>query len=267
MNCGAATAFLPNFVGFPSPRGLHSSPVQPGVCPPRRDAAHAPGDVWQARGRRDESAGARAPPCGRCAPSDDGLPARRRTAVSARRGVVVSPAGARFTVRTRSVSVPFDGSPPGHAPSARAELGCPVSAASAASAPASTGGSAAARGPAPARGAAAARCPGATGARPPAVGRARPPGAASRPHRPPGPVPAGGLGHRDDHDHDADRQDDAECDCHGVTLLPFPRNGPRSPPVGPDRCLRFSRDGPMPGRPTRQSRVEELQSFGAGWRP
>lgn len=40
MNCAAATAFLPNFVGFPSPRGLHSSTVQrrraPGArtCPP-----------------------------------------------------------------------------------------------------------------------------------------------------------------------------------------------------------------------------------------
>jgi hypothetical protein len=28
MNCGAATAFLPKFVGFPSLRGLHSSTVQ-----------------------------------------------------------------------------------------------------------------------------------------------------------------------------------------------------------------------------------------------
>ncbi len=29
MNCGRATAFLPNFVGFPSLRGPHSSTVQP----------------------------------------------------------------------------------------------------------------------------------------------------------------------------------------------------------------------------------------------
>lgn len=34
MNCAATTAFLPNFVGFPSPRGLSSSPVQPPRTPP-----------------------------------------------------------------------------------------------------------------------------------------------------------------------------------------------------------------------------------------
>ncbi|MGC0384002.1 hypothetical protein RKD33_004219 [Streptomyces sp. SAI-129] len=33
MNGGAATAFLPNFVAFPSLRGLHSSTVQPGRTP------------------------------------------------------------------------------------------------------------------------------------------------------------------------------------------------------------------------------------------
>ena len=33
MNGASATAFLPNFVGFPSPRGLHSSTVQPGSAP------------------------------------------------------------------------------------------------------------------------------------------------------------------------------------------------------------------------------------------
>lgn len=32
MNYGSTTAFLPNFGGFPSPRGLHSSTVQP-PCP------------------------------------------------------------------------------------------------------------------------------------------------------------------------------------------------------------------------------------------
>lgn len=34
MNCGATTAFLPNFVGFPSPRGLPSSTVQSRRAPP-----------------------------------------------------------------------------------------------------------------------------------------------------------------------------------------------------------------------------------------
>ncbi len=43
MNCGAATAFLPIFVGVPSPRGLPSSTVQPGVRPLRRSAPSAPG--------------------------------------------------------------------------------------------------------------------------------------------------------------------------------------------------------------------------------
>lgn len=33
MNHGATTAFLPNFVGFPSLRGLHCSTVQPGRTP------------------------------------------------------------------------------------------------------------------------------------------------------------------------------------------------------------------------------------------
>lgn len=33
MNCGTATVFLPNFVGFPSLRGLHSSTVQPERTP------------------------------------------------------------------------------------------------------------------------------------------------------------------------------------------------------------------------------------------
>ena len=36
MNCDATTAFLPNFVGFPSPRGLHSSTVQPRRTPGAR---------------------------------------------------------------------------------------------------------------------------------------------------------------------------------------------------------------------------------------
>jgi hypothetical protein len=39
MNSGAATAFLPNFVGFPSLRGLHSSTVQPRRTPRRPERA------------------------------------------------------------------------------------------------------------------------------------------------------------------------------------------------------------------------------------
>lgn len=42
MNGGAVTAFLPNFVGFPSLRGLHCSTVQPRRTPrrPRRTPEH-----------------------------------------------------------------------------------------------------------------------------------------------------------------------------------------------------------------------------------
>jgi hypothetical protein len=42
MNCGATTAFLPNLTCFPSPRGLYSSTVQPGVRPCHGSATHAP---------------------------------------------------------------------------------------------------------------------------------------------------------------------------------------------------------------------------------
>lgn len=42
MNGGAATAFLPNFVGFPSLRGLHSSTVQPRRTPERATDGHEP---------------------------------------------------------------------------------------------------------------------------------------------------------------------------------------------------------------------------------
>src|SRR5437763_11978185 len=45
--CGIYTLSLHDalpiyFVGFPPPRGLHSSTVQPGVRPPRPNAARAP---------------------------------------------------------------------------------------------------------------------------------------------------------------------------------------------------------------------------------
>ena len=54
MNCGAATAFLPNFVGFPSLRGLHSSTVQLWRAP--RRAMVRPGAHREARGRVHASA-------------------------------------------------------------------------------------------------------------------------------------------------------------------------------------------------------------------
>lgn len=42
MNGASVTAFLPNFVGFPSPRGLHSSTVQPGSAPLAHTRAFTP---------------------------------------------------------------------------------------------------------------------------------------------------------------------------------------------------------------------------------
>lgn len=42
MNGASATAFLPNFVGFPSPRGLHSSTVQPRSAPLAHTCAFTP---------------------------------------------------------------------------------------------------------------------------------------------------------------------------------------------------------------------------------
>lgn len=211
MNCGAATAFLPNFVRFPSPRGLHSSTVQ----------------QWRAPGVR--------------------------TCPSAFVGRRARPYAGRVF---------------------RRELSCPVSAASAAAAPAARGP--AARGPASAGRASARRVPpaGVTPASPVvparrAAGRT----ARRRAVRPAGP-PASGTatavpgaapslpgpddGPHDDNEHN-DRQDDA--DDHGVTLLPFPRSGPR----GPFFPFPVLRDWGMPARSTAQSRVEELQSLGAGW--
>jgi hypothetical protein len=73
--------------------------------------------------------------------------------------------------------------------------------------------------------------------------------------RPPGTAPAG-IGHQCPDQYDSDhRQDDAYE--HGVTLLPFP---PKRPPVGAS----LLREAVMPSPLMTQSRVEELQSFGAG---
>lgn len=186
MNCAAATAFLPNFVGFPSPRGLHSSTVQ------RRSA---PG----ARRRPSALVGRRAPSCWDAPPA--GSP-------------VAAPA---------------------------AELGCPVSAASAATAPAARGPASAGRASArrvtpagvppatvvPAAVVAAGRASGRTGRRG-TTRAAGPPAAVAATPAPGGTAllpavlaPADGP---HDHNEQDDRQDDA--DDHGVTLLPFPRSGP-----------------------------------------
>lgn len=141
------------------------------------------------------------------------------------------------------------------------ELSCPVSAASAASAPAAAGRAAPAGRPAarrvPPAGVTAVTpvssvSPVAAGGRGARRGRPRAPGhppaavaAAVRGRGPSSPARALPYG-RDDQDRDH-HQDDA--DDHGATLLPFPRDcGERG----------------MPCRVAGQSRVEELQSFGAG---
>jgi hypothetical protein len=237
MNCGATTAFLPNFVGFPSPRGLHSSTVQPRRAPGARH-----------KGRGAVTSAAR--PRGR----DQPPPARGR--------------GPSLDPRTPTPPRP-------HAPTPPAKFSC-VSAASAAPPAAPAGRPASAGRASPARRVPAARVPpvvtagrtAATGRRspgpagPPAAGAVRPaPRAAAggrtrRALREPDLLAAadGGTQRHDEQDED-DRQD--EADEHGVTLLSFPRS---DPPWAP----RFLRARGMPSRLTRQSRVEEVQSFGAG---
>ncbi len=248
MNGASATAFLPIFVRFPSPRGLNSSTVQPGSEPllPNAPPVHC------------------APPTH---PTHPALPQRR----SARREM--APAGASWcrTVRMRAPGGPAAPCqlPPPVVPdgpdAGPRRTSCPVSAASAAASspaapagrPASAGRAAAARTPRRAAGRAAAPASG----RPPAA-RAAAPGVAARTRtRPPGVRPRGG--HDADDEHDADcRQDDAHN--HDVTLLSFPRS---DPPWAIASRLCFLCEGGMPPPGEGQSRVEELQRLRAGWPP
>ncbi len=68
MNYGAATAFLPNFVRFPSLRGLHCSTVQPGRTPRangvRRSVRAPTGCTAGGRSRRGAGPGPRTGPLG-----------------------------------------------------------------------------------------------------------------------------------------------------------------------------------------------------------
>jgi hypothetical protein len=238
MNCGAATGFLPNFVGFPYLRGLHSSTVQPPLC------AGAAGACAGARLRLPEAVpGGRAtrvrgPP--RCGSIRLGPPRRK--------------------CGDRAAHPPYGPHGPRRTDAAL-ELGCPVSAASAAaSASAAPAGRATAAGVAAAGRAAATAgrrggSPvGRSGRSRTAVTRARqPPGdpptavaatavvaaGAAAARRPPRPAAAAGRRHhvpptssaggqgRPDKDEDDNRQDDA--DDHGFTLPPVP---PKRPPVG-----------------------------------
>lgn len=183
MNSDAVTAFLPNFVGFPSLRGLHSSTVQPRRTPERAKNPRERGDV------------------GVTSRTYERPPGRRKRTFGL-------PAGAHPAVRMR---FPLP------------ELSCPVSAASAASAPASPAGRPTATGRAPSAGGT--RAARRTSGVPRAAGARRSAG--------PPAVPAPALtepGGPDRHGHDDEqaRQHDKGDDGHGhgVTLLSFPRGGP-----------------------------------------
>jgi hypothetical protein len=261
MNCGAATASLPKFVGFPSLRGLHSSTVQlrraplPGRrAPVRRGSRRDPGTGGHPGLRRPPEV----PACrtqlpeSRLGPSLLGgsCPTGMRSCQNTRS----CPIGVRHALRTgtpeprpaRETPAPPVGmgtrGPPQCGPRVRwvrlprRERGRRTSAASAAAAASSStpaAGRPAAAGvpPAVSAGRAGVSAPG-----PPATPACVPrSGGRPRPAtgRPPGSA-AAGLGHqRPDQDDSDHRQDDA--DYHGVTLLPFPRSGP---PWAPRSCVK-----------------------------
>ncbi|MDQ1028161.1 hypothetical protein QF035_005743 [Streptomyces umbrinus] len=209
MNGASAKAFLPNFVGFPSLRGLHSSTVQAGGAPLAHTCAFTPPT----------------PSTFLNAPQRPSTLLDTRPALLTRRR---APAGGepRHTAKRppgeesrRTLVVP-DG--PDTVP--RPELSCPVSAASAASAP--TAPAPAGRRPASAgRTATARRTPRRT-AGAPARARTRaagPPAVPGPARTPPAAARRGGHESNDDQ-YDEHRQDDAYD--HGATLLPFPRSGP-----------------------------------------
>lgn len=196
MNGASATAFLPNFVGFPSPRGLHSSTVQPRSAPLAHTCAFTP-PLSQ---RPSTSLNAlRHPPGAPCT-------AKRPPEEDFRRTLVV-PDG--------SDAVP------------RPELSCPVSAASAASAP--TAPAPAGRPASAGRTTAAGRTPVEQPPPPPEPEpepepEPPPPPAVPGPARTPrAAAPRSGHDRQDGH-RDECHQDDASD--HGATLLPFPRSGP-----------------------------------------
>lgn len=108
MNCGATTGFLPNFVGFPSPRGLQRSTVQPRRAPrarkcpsaavARRALLRAP-DAFppEELSCPVSAASAASAPAATGRPAPAGRPAR-----AGRR----SPAGRRSTAATRPAGPP-----------------------------------------------------------------------------------------------------------------------------------------------------------------
>lgn len=242
MNSGSATGFLPNFVRFPSLRGLHSSTVQP----------------WQVRGRT-RGAGA---PAGDCLPTGagpDAVPPRNSAAPSQLPGSVASPASAPARRPSAARGVPPAGVTPTRVVTPSRVTPSRVMAAAGR---ARTG---AALRPGPPAGAPAAR---AAPDRPraPASVRLGVPVAAG----PAAPRRHGGHAQHRDH-----RQDDARN--HGVLPpipgarrprpSPFPGRrrtlpgrSPKQPPVGASQRARE-----MPCHRSGQSTLEELQSLDGGW--
>lgn len=208
MNGASATAFLPNFVGFPSPRGLHSSTVQPRSAPLAHTCAFTPPALstplnvpqrsstparLTSHGSPRTASAHREPNPGRTAKRPPGEDSRRTLVVPDGPDAVPCP-----------------------------ELSCPVSAASAASAP--TAPAPAGRRPASAgRAATAGRTPRRTAAAPARARAAGPPAVPGPARTPPAAARRGGHDSYDDQ-YDEHRQDDAYD--HGATLLPFPRSGP-----------------------------------------
>lgn len=203
MNCGAATAFLPNFVGFPSLRGLLSSTVQPGR-------------TLRPRGAR------------RCVGAPAGCVPRRALVRGGARSQARAPwrdPGAGPVARMRFPLL---------------ELGCPVSAAASTASAAAPSPAPAGR-PASAGRAATAGVARAVSARGRAAVPGPPTAPAGRP-RAPAPDASGGRAAarsgREPGDQQGGEHDQDEADDHGVTLLPLSGLAPgRSPEATPRGCL------------------------------
>ena len=122
MNGGATTVFLPNFVGFPSLRGLHSSTVQPRRTPRRVERApERPPGADSRRAPRPPSRRSAAPAAAASAPA--GRPSAARRAASA--GGVPAAAGVVATVVPAGVAARGRPTVPGP-PAARTGRGSPA---------------------------------------------------------------------------------------------------------------------------------------------